>query len=282
MNPTAYYSIHSRETVKRDWVKRMRRNIAHSLPLFGAVERDGGHGLFQRRHQLLVGHAALRGVGVALHMDHDAAVVGGVHIAVDGPGVAGLRVRFGLAVRGGIGFACGGLIRGIPGFAFGGFVRAQFLLSSVVFFILLAGFTLLGQRYALLLALLLAVMDFIPIIGAGTLLLPWAALCLLTQDSRRGVELLVIWGIIALFRRVAEPRVVGNQTGLSPILSLISIYVGMRLVGVPGMVLGPVVFLVVFNLVQAGVFDGIWEDLRLASREIRAILGKTSPSSFKN
>ena len=141
-----------------------------------------------------------------------------------------------------------------------------------VFFILLAGFTLTGQSYALLLALLLAVLDFIPIVGAGTVMVPWAVVCLFTRDLRTAVELLVIWGAIALFRRVGEPKVVGNQTGLSPILSLVSIYVGMKLAGVAGMILGPVVFLVVLNVCRAGVFDGPVADVKLAVRDIRAIL----------
>lgn len=156
--------------------------------------------------------------------------------------------------------------------AFGGYVRAQFILSVGVFFILLAGFTLTGQSYALLLALLLAVLDFIPIVGAGTVMVPWAVVCLFTRDLRTAVELLVIWGAIALFRRVGEPKVVGNQTGLSPILSLVSIYVGMKLAGVAGMILGPVVFLVVLNVCRAGVFDGPVADVKLAVRDIRAIL----------
>lgn len=156
--------------------------------------------------------------------------------------------------------------------AFGGYVKAQLILSIGVFFILLVGFTLIGQSYSLLLALLLAVMDFIPIIGAGTVMLPWAAVSLFAHDLRTAVELLVIWGVIALFRRVGEPKVVGNQTGLPPILSLTSIYVGMQLAGVAGMILGPVVFLVVLNICQAGVFDGLVADCRLAVRDVRAIL----------
>lgn len=156
--------------------------------------------------------------------------------------------------------------------ALGGYVKAQLILSVGVFFILLAGFSLMGQSYAILLALLLAVMDFIPIIGAGTAMVPWAVVCLLTRDLRTAVELMVVWGIILLFRRVAEPKVVGNQTGLSPVLSLVSIYVGMKVAGVWGMIFGPVVLLVAINICRAGVFDGLVADLRLAAADTRALL----------
>ncbi|WP_160663253.1 sporulation integral membrane protein YtvI [Colidextribacter sp. OB.20] len=156
--------------------------------------------------------------------------------------------------------------------AFGGYLKAEFLLSVGVFFILLAGFFLTGQPYGLLLALGLAVMDFIPIIGAGTVMVPWAFVALFTGDLPAAVELMVIWGVIALFRRVMEPKFVGDQTGLSPLLSLVSIYVGMKLAGVLGMVLGPVVVLVILNLAGMGMFRGLTLDLAAAARDIAAIL----------
>ena len=158
--------------------------------------------------------------------------------------------------------------------AFGGYVKAEFLLSVGVFFILLAGFFLIRQPYGLLLALGLAVMDFIPIIGAGTVMVPWAFVALFTGDLSAAVELMAIWGVIALFRRVMEPKFVGDQTGLSPILSLVSIYVGMKLAGVLGMVFGPVVVLVILNLAGMGMFRGARLDLEAAARDIAAILSE--------
>ena len=156
--------------------------------------------------------------------------------------------------------------------AFGGYLKAEFLLSVGVFFILLVGFFFIHQPYGLLLALVLAVMDFIPIIGAGTVMVPWAVIALITQDYPTAIEMMVIWGIIALFRRVMEPKFVGDQTGLSPILSLISIYVGMKVAGVLGMVLGPTVLLVILNLAGMGMFRGVRLDVEAAARDIAAIL----------
>jgi len=156
--------------------------------------------------------------------------------------------------------------------AFGGYVKAQLILSAAIFFILLLGFLLIRQPYAVLLALLLAVLDFIPIVGAGTVMVPWAVVDLLTRDWRHAIGLMAIWAVVALFRRGAEPKVVGDQTGLSPILSLLSIYVGMQLGGVVGMILGPVVCLVAVNIGRMGVFSGVMADLRLAARDISALL----------
>ncbi len=158
--------------------------------------------------------------------------------------------------------------------AFGGYLRAELLLSVGVFFILLGGFLLTRQPYGLLLALGLAVMDFIPIIGAGTAMVPWAVVAFLSRDYPAAIRLMVIWGAIALFRRIMEPKFVGSQTGLSPILSLVSIYVGMKLGGVLGMILGPILLLVVLNLAGMGMFHGLRLDLEAAVRDVSAILSR--------
>ena len=128
----------------------------------------------------------------------------------------------------------------------------------------------LGLR--LVLALGLAMLDFIPIVGAGTIMVPWAFLALFTHDYAQAIQIMLIWGVIAMFRRVGEPKVVGDQTGLSPILSLVSIYVGMRLGGVLGMVLGPTVALIALNLVKLGLFEGLRLDLAAAAEDIMALL----------
>ena len=131
---------------------------------------------------------------------------------------------------------------------------------------------LTGQSYSLLLALGFAVLDFIPLIGSGTVMVPWAIVDLLLGNYGHAIELMVIWGLIALFRRLAEPKVVGDQTGLSPILSLISIYIGMRLYGVWGMIFCPILLLVLLNLAGLGLFDGVRRDLKMAFWDIMAVL----------
>lgn len=158
--------------------------------------------------------------------------------------------------------------------AFGGYLKAQVLLSVGVFFILLVGFLITRQPYSLLLALGLAVLDFIPIVGAGTVMVPWAVIALFTQDYPAAIRLMAIWGVIAMFRRVMEPKFVGDQTGLSPILSLVSIYVGMKLAGVLGMILGPILLLVLLNLSGMGMFRGLRLDLVAACKDIGAILAQ--------
>ena len=156
--------------------------------------------------------------------------------------------------------------------AFGGYIRAQLLLSLVVFFILLAGFTIMHLNYVLLLAFLLAVMDFIPLIGAGTIMVPWAIVDLALGNWQQAIFLFIIWGIIVVFRRVAEPRFLGSQTGLHPVLSLVGIFVGMKAWGVLGMIFTPILFLVCINIFRSGVFDGFRDDVISAFQDLSAFL----------
>ena len=174
------------------------------------------------------------------------------------------------------------LIRRAVSAGFGGYIRAELILSAGVFVILLAGFFLIHQPYALLLALALAVLDFIPILGSGTVMVPWAVIDLFTGQLRHAVGLMVVWGLVALFRRVGEPKVLGNQTGLSPLLSLASVYVGMQLAGVAGMILGPVLCLVVLNVLRSGILDNVTADIRLAAGDISALLKGGSPDNLNN
>lgn len=174
------------------------------------------------------------------------------------------------------------LIRRAVSAGFGGYIRAELILSAGVFVILLAGFFLIRQPYALLLALALAVLDFIPILGSGTVMVPWAVIDLFTGQFRHAVGLMVVWGLVALFRRVGEPKVLGDQTGLSPLLSLVSVYVGMRLAGVTGMILGPVLCLVVLNILRSGILDNVTADIRLAAGDISALLKGGSPDRFND
>ena len=134
----------------------------------------------------------------------------------------------------------------------GKWLRAQALLLTLTFSQLLAGFALLRQPYALLLAFLVALIDALPVFGAGTVLLPWAALLLLIGRTPRALALTALYAVIALVRTAAEPRIMAAQSGLPPLAALMAMYAGFRAFGVPGMVLLPPALLLVKELHDAG------------------------------
>ena len=161
------------------------------------------------------------------------------------------------------------------GAAFGGYVKAEVLVSLGVMGILLVGFLLMGQPYWVLLAVVLGILDFIPIIGSGTVMVPWGIALLALGHWERGLAMLAVWGVVCLFRRMVEPKIVGDQTGLHPLLSLFAIYVGMKIGGVLAMILAPVLLLMLRNLWRAGMFHATAADLAMVCRDLGAILHRT-------
>lgn len=128
-----------------------------------------------------------------------------------------------------------------------GYLRAYLLLMLVTFGLLAVGFLTLRVPYALLLAALFAILDFLPVIGVGALLLPWAAVLLLQGDYYTGIGLLILFAAITLLRQFLEPKIVGHHLGLHPLVALGATYVGLRLFGFIGMLGLPVLLLILRN-----------------------------------
>ena len=136
--------------------------------------------------------------------------------------------------------------------SFGGFIRSQLIMIGVTFFELLLGFLLLKIPGAVTAAVLTAIIDALPVFGTGAVLIPWGLICLLTGKVSRGAWLLALWGLIAIVQNCMQAKLVGDQIGLDPISSLISIYVGWCLWGVWGMLLCPILVVTLRQLQDAG------------------------------
>ena len=133
----------------------------------------------------------------------------------------------------------------------GHWCKAQLRLSVVTFSIVLGGFWLLGVEQGLLWAVLTAVIDAIPMLGTGLVLLPMAALSLLWGSRIRALGLVGVYVTAAVTRSVLEPRWVGKQLGLSPLGTLLCLYLGLRLWGIWGMLLAPVLTVLALQLARA-------------------------------
>lgn len=154
-------------------------------------------------------------------------------------------------------------VKEAAGSAMFGYLRAQLILSGVVLVIVFVALLIFRQPYSLLIAIATGIIDIMPFFGSGAILVPWGVICLLVGNLKKAVFLLILAFALFLFRKLAEPKVVGNQTGLSPLLSLISIYVGMKLGGVAGMILCPIACMVVIGLYGMGFFTPTIQDFRM-------------------
>ena len=130
--------------------------------------------------------------------------------------------------------------------------KSYFLLTIITFFQLFIGFAIIGIDYALLLAGIICIVDLLPILGTGTVLIPWSAICFMLKNYRFAIGLIILYAVITLFRQIAEPRIVGANIGLSPLLSLISIFVGLKTMGFAGIIVFPIITMTIIRLNEKG------------------------------
>ena len=132
-----------------------------------------------------------------------------------------------------------------------GWLKAQVKLSGITWAVMTVGFFFLGIRYAPLWGAAVAVVDAFPVLGTGAVLLPWSLISFLQGDSGRAFGLLGLYGAAALIRSLLEPRLVGRQLGLDPLVTLIALYAGYRIWGLTGMILSPLIAVTVTQLIEA-------------------------------
>lgn len=121
----------------------------------------------------------------------------------------------------------------------GGWLKAQSRLLGLTFCIVCIGLFLLQVRYAPVWAVLIALVDAVPMLGTGLVLVPWSMICFLQNDPFRAVGLLLLFTAATLARSVLEPRLVGQHMGLDPLVTLIALYLGYQLLGLPGLLAAP-------------------------------------------
>ena len=131
------------------------------------------------------------------------------------------------------------------------YLRAYLLLFLLTFFEIFVGLLILGKRYAFLLAFLIALVDILPILGVGTVLVPWAIVMLFLKNYYFGFGLLILYGVVTIVRQIAEPHLVGGSLGIHPLVSLLFLFAGFELFGFFGMILGPGVALICKELLSS-------------------------------
>ena len=129
-----------------------------------------------------------------------------------------------------------------------GWFTAQCKLSFVSFLISFLGLVILRIPYALFWALGICLVDAFPVLGTGTILLPWSLLLALQGDTARAVGLCSTYAVISLSRSMLEPKLLGRHLGLDPLATLMALYVGFRLWGIAGMLLAPILTVTAMQL----------------------------------
>jgi len=153
-------------------------------------------------------------------------------------------------------------IRNAASYATFGYMRAQIIISSIGGIFALVVLLSIGQRYAAFVAIASAIADFIPMLGSGIVLIPLALLFVIKGNIMKGALFFGISVIIFLFRRIMEPKIVGDQTGLHPLLSLMALYAGIKIGGLVGLILAPIVCIIIVGLYKKGFFKPTITDFK--------------------
>lgn len=152
--------------------------------------------------------------------------------------------------------------------ALGAYFKAQFKIMMVMVVILFVGFELLDVRYSFFLGILVAFLDFLPFFGTGTILWPWVILDIIGGEYFHAVCLGILYLICQLMHQLLQPKLVGDGIGLSPLATLVFMFVGYRIQGVLGMILGIPIGMAVLSLYKAGAFDRLIEGAKVILHDI--------------
>lgn len=123
--------------------------------------------------------------------------------------------------------------------ALGGYFKAQLMLMGIIAVICIIGLTIIRAPYALFLGVIISIVDALPVFGSGFFYWPWIVFSIITGNYSQAIGLAIIYITVLLARQILEPKIVGNQIGIHPLITLMSIYIGLRLFGFIGIIIGP-------------------------------------------
>ena len=146
-------------------------------------------------------------------------------------------------------------------------VRAYVIIVSITFTELFIGFSIIGIDYALILAIIVSLVDLLPVLGTGVIIIPWAVYQLLVGEVFLGVSLIILWAIVLVIRQMIEPKIIGSQIGVNPLLTLMGIYVGFKLIGAGGLILGPITVVILKSILSVCIKERDIKSLLLKQNE---------------
>ncbi|MFG6392893.1 MAG: sporulation integral membrane protein YtvI [Lachnospiraceae bacterium] len=160
------------------------------------------------------------------------------------------------------------IVRDTVFIAIGGYLKACFYIMIVMFIILLVFFAAMKVEYAVPVALITAILDFLPFIGTGTVLMPWALYSVITGEYLKALALIMAYLVTMIVRRLLEPKLVGDSIGMSPFLTLISMFIGYRIMGVSGLIVGIPVGMILKEFYEKGLFDHTIKGIKILAGDI--------------
>ena len=159
-----------------------------------------------------------------------------------------------------------------------GYLRAQIVLMLITMAQTLLGLYILGVDYVLLITLFVGILDILPILGPGLIFVPWIIVLLFSSRVKLALALLILYAIISVVRQVIQPKILGVSIGIHPLEALISLYVGYKVFGILGVIIGPILLVVLKGLWQSNLTEikGIHDEKRSGDSRFYGSIGRQS------
>lgn len=144
----------------------------------------------------------------------------------------------------------------------GGYLKAEIILSIITFMVVLTGlniFYLIGMNvdYPILMAIVIGFVDALPILGAGSVMIPWSIILLINSNNSLAFSVIGLYIFIVVLKQLLEPKLVSNNIGIHPIFTLIAMYTGFKFIGIMGLLIGPIVLIIIKNIFAESLDKGI-------------------------
>jgi len=149
-----------------------------------------------------------------------------------------------------------------------GYFKAQFKIMVCIFIILAIGLLCLGVKYALLIALIIAFVDFLPVLGSGTIIWPWCVYDIMVGKYVMAIVLFALYIVCQVVRNFLQPKLVADSIGLSPLATLFFMFIGYRLGGVLGMIVGIPVGMILEAFYKGGLFDNLIRGAKIIAADL--------------
>ena len=146
------------------------------------------------------------------------------------------------------------------------FIKAYLILFLITFFTMLVVLALIGVRFAFIIALLIAIIDVLPILGCGAVLIPWSIIELISGNYTLAIELIILYIAITFIRQMLQPRIVGDFIGLHPLASLLSMFLGYAVMGIAGMFIFPIVLIILKTMNDRGTIH-LWKRVEIPQKQ---------------
>ena len=131
-----------------------------------------------------------------------------------------------------------------------GYFKAQLVLMTMTFLIFSIGLVIIDVQFPLLIAFIIAILDIVPILGSGIIMIPWVIVSLIAGNSQKALGLAIVYVVCTLIRQFIEPKITGDKIGIRPLYTFIATILGSLIFGPVGIILGPIVAVIIKSIID--------------------------------